>query len=289
MVMPTLLETTTNDSPSSGRADRLAIVAGTGELPCRVVRNALKSNPDLVVFAMEMGTYRQCRQFLPDSQLVHMKRPGCLDENFRHARELGITQAVYVGKVSKWTLIKNPVFDKRTLAVWKSQKAFNDDSLMLALIHEFEKDGIHVLKQTDYMEGLFAPAGVYTRRQPSVGEFNDVAFGFQLAKEMGRLDVGQTVIIKNGMVLGVEAIEGTDQAILRTRRWAHKNGGVVVKVSKPNQDERFDVPTVGAGTLKSMKKAGLTVLAVEAGKTIMIDQDKLIDLANRWNMVVMGV
>jgi len=268
---------------------RLGVFAGAGELPLRVIENAMAQGYEVYVYALDPKTERLCETLVPKSRIRFLKRPACLDENFRMGHADGLRQAVFAGKVSKWTLVKRPVFDQRTWALWQKQRQFNDDSMMLTLIREFEDEGITVLPQTDFMQGLFAPQGMYTRRKPTPEEQQDIAFGFDLAKEMGRLDVGQTVVVVNGMVLAVEAIEGTDQAIIRTQKWARKKGGVVVKVEKPNQDTRFDVPTVGPRTLKSMKKAGLKVLAIEAGKTIVMEKDRLITLADRWDMTVVGV
>jgi hypothetical protein len=135
---------------------------------------------------------------------------------------------------------------------------------------------------------LLAQPGVLTRRHPSRGEEQDIAFGWELAKEMGRLDVGQSVVVKERAVLAVEAIEGTDKAILRAGELCPAGGFTVVKVAKPQQDMRFDVPTIGPATIANLHKAGGRVLAIEAHKTIVIDHDETVALANRLGITIVA-
>ena len=132
------------------------------------------------------------------------------------------------------------------------------------------------------------PTGVITRRQPPPAEEKDIAFGWELAKEMGRLDVGQSVAVKERVALAIEAIEGTSRAILRAGELCPAGGIVVVKVAKPQQDMRFDVPTIGVATIETMRQAGASVLAIEAGKTIMLDQEETVALANRLGISIVA-
>ncbi len=267
---------------------RLALLSGAGDLPVRVAKNAIDQAFTLFAYTMDKSNLRDFRRLLPENQ-VRFIRPGMLDRNMQLLKSDGITSVVFAGKVNKWILLKSPLLDGRAIKLWQQQKHFNDDALMLALIRELENENITVLRQTDFMQGLLVPPGVYTQRQPSDLEKSDIQFGLNLAREMGRLDVGQTVVVHNGMVLAVEAIEGTDQAILRAGRWKKTKGGVVAKSEKPGQDLRFDVPTVGIRTLKTMRKSGLSVLAIEANKTITLELDKMIALANRWQMTIIAV
>lgn len=179
-----------------------------------------------------------------------------------------------------WRMIK---------AWWLSGRRDNkDDTLMLQLIDEFAKDGMTFASALDYCPELLMKEGVPTRRKPSPSEQADIAFGWELAKEMGRLDVGQSVAVRERAVLAVEAIEGTDQAILRAGQLCPRGGIVVVKVAKPTQDMRFDVPTVGRQTVESMHKAGARVLAVEADKTIVIDEAETIALADHYGIAIVA-
>ena len=159
---------------------------------------------------------------------------------------------------------------------------------MLLIVKEMEKIGITVLDQTIFIKNLMIPAGVLGKHKPTKEQMEDVNYGFWLAKEMGKIDVGQSVIIKDKMIMAVEAIEGTDKCIKRGAKLAKKNASVI-KVSKPKQDKRFDIPTVGLRTLHTMKRYKANLLAVEANETIIVDQEKVIKYADDNNIVLMAV
>ena len=159
---------------------------------------------------------------------------------------------------------------------------------MLLIVKEMEKAGITVLDQTIFIKNLMIPAGVLGKHKPTKEQMEDVNYGFWLAKEMGKIDVGQSVVIKDKMIMAVEAIEGTDKCIKRGAKLAKKNA-CVVKVSKPKQDKRFDIPTVGLRTLHTMKRYKANLLAVEANETIIVDQEKVIKYADDNHIVLMAV
>jgi DUF1009 family protein len=154
-----------------------------------------------------------------------------------------------------------------------------DDSLLTAITTAFDADGVQICPATDFAPELLASAGVIAGRALSAAQEADVAFGWRLAKELGRLDIGQTVVVKNRAPVALEAIEGTDECIRRAGRLCAAGGLVVVKVAKPRQDLRFDMPTIGIGTLQSLRAAGASVLAIEAGRTILVDPGELADFA----------
>ncbi|HEV2949481.1 MAG TPA: UDP-2,3-diacylglucosamine diphosphatase LpxI, partial [Gemmataceae bacterium] len=168
------------------------------------------------------------------------------------------------------------------------RKDNRDDNLLLGLIEEFARDGIHFESALDLCPELLVKSGILTRRPLTARESRDIEFGWELAKEMGRLDIGQSVAVKEGAVLAVEAIEGTDQAILRAGQLCRSGGFTVVKVAKPQQDMRFDVPTVGCTTIESMRHAGGRVLAIEAGKTILLDEQETLALADRYGITIVA-
>jgi len=180
--------------------------------------------------------------------------------------------------------------DWRMIRFWLSsrRKDNRDDNLLLGLIEEFARDGIQFESALDLCPELLVNSGILTRRPLTARESRDIEFGWELAKEMGRLDIGQSVAVKEGAVLAVEAIEGTDQAILRAGQLCRSGGFTVVKVAKPQQDMRFDVPTVGCTTIESMRQAGGRVLAIEAGKTILLDEQETLELADRYGITIVA-
>jgi DUF1009 family protein len=164
-----------------------------------------------------------------------------------------------------------------------------DDSLLLAVIREFERDGLTFDSALDYCPELLVKQGFLTRRKPSPAQWKDIHFGWQLAKEMGRLDVGQSVMVKGTAVLAVEAIEGTDQCIRRAGDLCRRGGFVVVKVSKPQQDKRFDVPTIGIQTIQTMRESGAKVLAIESDMTIVLDRDEMVRAADDLGIAIVAL
>ena len=164
-----------------------------------------------------------------------------------------------------------------------------DDSLLAAIAAAFDAAGVSICPATDFAPELLATEGVLVGRPLSAAQQADVAFGWRLAKELGRLDIGQTVVVKNRAPLALEAIEGTDECIRRAGRLCAAGGMVVVKVAKPHQDLRFDMPTIGRGTLESLRAAGATVLAIEAGRTILVDPDELAEFARRSGITIMSL
>jgi len=209
-------------------------------------------------------------------------------------RKEGVRRLVMAGKVQK-TVIHGRWWlwrlwpDWWTLRAWfRRRKDNRDDTLLLSLIDEFAAENLKFESALDLCPELLVNAGILTRKSPTSREETDIAFGWELAREMGRLDVGQSVAVKNRSVLAVEAIEGTDRAIARAGELCSAGGFVVVKVAKPQQDMRFDVPTVGCATIESLHKAGGKVLAIEAGKTILIASPQTIAFANRYGLCIVA-
>jgi DUF1009 family protein len=195
------------------------------------------------------------------------------------------------GKIPKTLLYKNKtsiIPDLKTVKLLFSLKNRSDDTIMSAVVRELENKGITVHKTTDFTKNLLISDGVMTTNKPSKKDLQDIEFGWDIAKNMGGLDIGQTVVVKNLAVMAIEAIEGTDKAISRGGKLAEKDA-VVIKVSKPQQDMRFDVPVAGIETLRTMKKVSARVLALEAGKCIIVDKEKFIKEADKSGIVVVGV
>lgn len=224
---------------------------------------------------------------------------GKLGFAIRYFRRNHVEQATMAGKVHKVVLYQ-PWLWLKHLPDWKCIQTFyphfvttkkdrKDDTLLGAVVQVFAEHGIEFGPATDYAPELLVKFGVLTRRAPSHAQQKDIEFGWQLAKEMGRLDVGQSVAVKNRAALAIEAIEGTDQCIRRAGELCAAKEFVVVKVAKPQQDMRFDVPTIGLGTLESMVSAGARVLAIEAGRTIIIDERDVVQFADRHKLAIVAL
>lgn len=224
-------------------------------------------------------------------------RPTQLGRMIRCFKREGVEQIVMAGKVHKANLLHRPwklltlLPDWRTVWWWffRHRRDNRDDSLLLSMIDEFGRDGLRFESALTLCPELLVNPAVLTRRRPTLREERDIAFGWELAKEMGRLDIGQSVAVKERSVLAVEAIEGTDRAILRAGELCRAGGFVVVKTAKPQQDMRFDVPTIGYTTIESLHRAGGRVLAIEAGKTIVLDQDQTVALADRCGITIVAL
>jgi DUF1009 family protein len=211
----------------------------------------------------------------------------------RKFRQGGVSRWTMAGKFHKHWLYRpwrwlHFLPDWRMLRFYYSRKrrGNNDDSLLLGLINEFRRYGLDCVSALDLCPELLVREGHLTRRQPTAMELEDIALGWTLAREMGRLDIGQSVMVQERAVLAVEAIEGTDRAIERAGELGSRRGFVVVKVAKPAQDRRFDVPTVGKATIETMHKAGARALAIEAGQTILLDEAETLALADHYGIAV---
>jgi len=263
----------------------LGLISGTGDLPMAIASAARARGYRVFAVALEPLADQALASSVDDIRRVNV---GKLGEIIKTLTRLGIREAVMAGKVPKSLLYKSRIVpDMRAAKLLFSLKDRSDDSILLAVTEELRKEGIALLKITDFCSEMLAPEGILTGDRLTAGERRDIAFGWRIAREMGRLDIGQTVVIKDQAVMAVEAIEGTDEAIRRGGRYAN-NGAVVVKVSKPEQDMRFDVPAVGTSTIEAMEEAGARVLAVEANKTILLKRDILVGRAKRAGIKVAG-
>ncbi len=193
------------------------------------------------------------------------------------------------GKVSKSLIYQGKITpDMRAVKLLFTLKDRKDDTILQAITDEIESEGIRMMRTTDFAGDMLMPAGLLTQRRTTTAEDKDIAFGLGIAKEIGRVDIGQTVVVKGRAVMAVEAIEGTDEAIRRGGRLAG-DGAVVVKVSKPQQDMRYDVPVVGLDTLRVMIEVRASVLAIEAGKALIIQRQEMISTANEAGISIIGV
>ena len=261
------------------------LIAGDGLLPVKMAQYAKENGFDVVAISFSSDNAAQLKKYCSK---VYSCAPGELLKTEAILKEEGITQITFLGKVHKGLLLKRPKFDSLALELLKNAVKLNDDQVMLVLVNELDKIGVTALDQTIFIKNSMIPAGVLGKVNPTAAQMDDVNYGFNLAKEMGKLDIGQSVVIKNKMIMAVEAIEGTDKSIIRGSKLA-KNGASVVKVAKPSQDKRFDIPTIGLRTLQTMKKHKASLIAVEANETIIVDQEEVVKFADKHNIVIMAV
>jgi len=261
------------------------LIAGDGLLPVKMAQYAKENGFDVVAISLSDDNYNLLKKYCSK---VYSFGPGEVQKIEDVLVKENIKQATFLGKVNKTILLKRPKFDARAIEFIKKAVRLNDDKVMLMIIEEFESKGITILDQTLFIKNLMIPSGVLGKLQPTKEQIDDVNYGYWLAKESGKLDIGQSVVIKDKMIMAVEAIEGTDKCIKRGCQIA-KRGARVIKVAKPAQDKRFDIPAIGLRTLKTMKQYKADLIAVEAGETIIVDQEEVVKFANKHNIVIMAV
>ncbi|MBR1617215.1 UDP-2,3-diacylglucosamine diphosphatase LpxI [bacterium] len=265
---------------------RQCLVAGDGALPVAMAKSAVENGFEIVCISLSSDNYKELKKYC--SKVVSFG-PGQVDSIKQFLIDEKIKQLTFLGKVSKTMLIKRPKLEKTAIDVLKEMRKLNDDAIMLKIIEHMENIGITILDQTIFIKNLMVQKGVLTKTLPTDAQNASIEYGYKIAKEMGGLDIGQSVVIKDRMIMAIEAIEGTDKCIKRGGKLAGRKNAVVVKVSKPSQDKRFDIPAVGLKTVKIMKHYGANVLALESGETIIVDQEAMIDYANKHNIVIMAL
>ncbi len=261
------------------------MIAGAGEFPLLIARQAHEEGWPLPTVALSTQVAAALTPYC--HTLMHYG-PGQLTKILRALQQHGVKQVVIVGKVQKQFLFEKPRLDFRALRLLRQLRDYRDGALFRALHQEFAREGIEIVAQTRLLGHLLTPAGVLGRRRPNTREWDDIRYGFDQAKQVVALDIGQTLVVRHRTVLAVEAVEGTDAAIQRGCQLGHR-GAVVIKVSRPQQDPRFDIPTVGPDTLREVIAGRSRVLAVEAGSTLMLHREELIGLANAHRVALVGV
>ena len=265
--------------------NKQGLIAGDGLLPVELAKNAKENGFEVICIALSSDNRNELKKYcskvydLAPGELLKIKDVLLTNE---------IKQLTFIGKVSKSLVVKRPRFDALAVEFLKQATRLNDDAIMLFLVDELAKLGVTVLDQTIFIKHLMASRGVLGKVQPTEALLSDVEYGYKIAKEMGQLDIGQSVVIKDRMIMAIEAIEGTDKCIKRGCKLGKKDA-VVVKVAKPQQDKRFDIPAFGLRTLRTMKKYKAKLIAVEANETILVDQKKTIEFADKHGIVVMAV
>ena len=265
--------------------ERIGLIAGNGRFPLLFADAARRAGIEVVAVAHQHETADEIANLVSELTWVRVGELGKIIRTFKQA---GVRRAVMAGGIRKPRQLSDFRPDFRGAAFIAKTRSLRDDVLLRGVAAELEHDGITIVESTLFLGDLIPQAGTLTRKEPRAREWEDVRFGVDVARDIGRWEIGQSVVVKQRTVLAVEGIEGTDAAIRRGGELG-RSGVVVVKMSKPGQDLRFDVPAVGLATIEVMREVGARVLALEAGRTVMIDRDDLVRAADNAGIAVVAV
>ncbi len=263
---------------------RYGLIAGNGQFPFLVIEGARRAGVSLAVAAIREETDPAIEE-LADS--LTWVRLGQLGKMIRFFKREGVEKAIMAGQVRHVQIFSGALPDVRMLKMLLSLPRRNTDALIGGVAAELEREGIELIDSTYFLRDRLPEEGVLTKRAPDERERGDIQYGLEVAREIARLDLGQTIVVRARACVAVEAMEGTDEVIRRAGRLA-RGRLTVVKVAKPGQDMRFDVPVVGLPTVEAMTEAGATCLCITAGKTLIFDRDEMLALAERRRIAVVA-
>jgi len=267
---------------SSHSTKKIGLIAGAGEIPVYFARKARQNGIKLISvgFTDEIKT-----SLSPYSEKSYSFGVGQPKKILDTLKKNGVEELLILGKVDKSTIYKLQLPDLKFIKFLKNIVTHEDKVLLLGVINELEKEGVRVLSQKEFLEEIYPSKGVLTQRKPSLNEIEDIEFGFPIARKLADMEIGQTLIVRNKTVIAVEAFEGTDNAIKRGCELA-KGNCVVIKVSRTNQDYRYDSPGIGPQTIQTLIAGGASVLALEAERVMAVEQEKLIHMADEAQLAV---
>lgn len=263
---------------------RIGLIAGSGQFPLLFSRTAAEKGYAVYAVAFLKETDAALADQVRELEWLHL---GQLNRLIRFFNRHAVTEAVMLGGITKTRMFSDVRPDLKAIAFMARMPHTHDDGILSAFADMLAGEGIHIRPATFLLPEMLAPAGCWTRRRPTRAETADMTLGWEMAKAVGKLDIGQCVVVKGGSVLAVEAIDGTDATI---RRGGALGGGgaVLVKVCKPIQDTRFDMPAVGLQTVSTMAESGVSVLMVEAAKAVVFDREAMIRLADRHRIAIVA-
>lgn len=263
---------------------KFGLIAGNGQFPFLVVEGARREGADLTVIAIKEETDKRIDEVAGSVTWVGI---GQLGKMISHFKSSGVTKAIMAGQVKHVQIFSGALPDARMLKMLWNLPKRNTDALIGGVADELAKEGIELIDSTYFLKENLATAGSLTKRKPSEIELGNIEYGLHIAEEIARLDLGQTIVVRAKACVAIEAMEGTDATIRRAGELA--NGKLtVIKVAKPDQDMRFDVPVVGIPTIETMIAAGATCLSLTAGKTLIFDRAEMLNLADKNGVCVVG-
>ena len=265
---------------------KYGLIAGNGKFPFIVLEAARSQGIDMVVAAIKEEAFPEIEQH---AKTVHWMSLGQLGKLIKTFKTEGVNHAIMAGQVKHKQIFSSIIPDLKMIQLLAGLATKNTDSLLGGVAKMLEDEGIHLVDSTLFLRPLLPDPGVLTRRAPSQDEQRDLDYGYKIARELGRLDLGQSVVVSDGACVAMEAMEGTDAIIERAASLVNGRMLRVVKLAKPNQDLRFDVPVIGTATVRLMSRLKVSALAIEARKTLMIDRDELIEFANESGLAIVAV
>lgn len=265
--------------------NKIGIIAGGGQFPLLFIEAARKAGREVMVIAHKGETDVRVAEAADDACWVKLGQLGKIISWFRGN---GVAETVFLGTITKTRIFRDILPDLKGLTLWNKIDSKQDDAILRAVAGALEKEGIKVLESTLYLQHLLFPQGILTRKKPSKSQRQDIEFGWKHARAIGEMDIGQCVVVRDCTVAAVEAIEGTDAAVKRGGTLVREKA-VVVKVKKPGQDFRFDLPATGIETIRTIESVSGAVLAVEAGQALLFDREKTIAAADKAGIVIAGI
>jgi len=266
--------------------EKLGLIAGNGQFPFKVLHSAREQEIPVVVAAIKGETFPEIDQC---GYPVHWLGLGELGKLIKLFRREAVRKAIMAGQVKHRQIFGSSFPDLTMMRMLAGLKSRNTDALIGGVTRILEEEGIAVVDSTSLLKPHMASEGVLTRRGLNSAEKADLEYGRPIAHKIASIDIGQTIAVRDQAVVAVEAMEGTDSVIQRAGSLANKEGLTIIKVSKPDQDMRFDIPVIGVPTLEAMIAAGATALIIDAGKTIIFDKRKMIALADSHNIAVVAL
>lgn len=270
---------------SETQPPRIGLIAGAGEIPVYFARKAASAGARLVSIGFTDEIHAQLAPFAEKSYSMGV---GKTSKIFKTLKDENVEDVLILGKVDKSVIFRFQMFDARALKFLKNLKNREDKTLMLGVVEEMSEEGFRVLDQREFLREIFPSQGVLSRRQPSRAEMEDIEFGLPIAKKLADMEIGQTLVVRGKTVIAAEAIEGTDRAIERGCELA-KGDAVVIKVSRTDQDYRFDSPGVGPKTLEGLARGQAKVLALEAERVMLVNQARVVEMADKAGLSVVCV
>ncbi|NLT65240.1 MAG: LpxI family protein [Acidobacteria bacterium] len=265
---------------------KYGLIAGNGRFPFLVLQSAREQKIDVVVAAIKEETFPEIESC---GYPVHWLGLGELGKLIRLFRNSGVQRAIMAGQVKHVQIFSSSLPDLTMIRMLAGLKRKNTDSLIGGVAKVLEESGITLVDSSILLQPYLATAGILTRRGLDSDEKSDVDYGRPIAWQIAKMDIGQTIAVRDRAVIAVEAMEGTDEVILRAGKLAGRKNVTIVKVSKPEQDMRFDIPVIGLLTIRNMIEAGATAIVIDAGRTLVFDREKLVETADRHEIAVVAL